>query len=459
MRAAIEVPEGGTPGDAPLPGRRAPALELTFLGVVWVGTAALLWHGLSLDLWRDDTIGPGAYPVFALVGLLAITTTLIAKALAVRELRIYSPFAAGLQDDSRLRLLAAAMAARAGVRLRVVTQDGEGRFSALWRGLRAGKAGDILTVASSDLSSLPNFHAAALCHGRLAPIGGLFFDPDVMVVAPESPWRSPSDLHATERRPRIGFGHHPDVDHAVDRWLGVFQGLDFETICCDEDAWTLDALRAGRLDAAVLRMSRVRHALAVGGARCIAIFSDPKLHAGMPGAEDLCPAAPPVASGHWAALMAPYDMAPEKRLLLEQAFVGAMTEMKPHHQESGTGREWRFLSAADIGALIDMQWRCAERLREGSAAAKPPRGKVVALAVAIVGLASFPFVMPWLGFVVTAFCYVVTLMLLLWPRLTPARAGVSFAAAAALSVGTWLLFTEVFSILLPGAALLEVAFP
>jgi hypothetical protein len=63
-----------------------------------------------------------------------------------------------------------------------------------------------------------------------------------------------------------------------------------------------------------------------------------------------------------------------------------------------------------------------------------------------------------LGFVVTAFVYVGALMLMLWPRLTGARAALSLAAAAGLSLGTFLLFSKVFSILLPASDLVEGMF-
>ena len=70
----------------------------------------------------------------------------------------------------------------------------------------------------------------------------------------------------------------------------------------------------------------------------------------------------------------------------------------------------------------------------------------------------FPFVMVEIGFVVTAFIYVAALMLILWPKLTAGRAVLSLVAAAGLSLGTFLLFTKVFSILLPASDLIEGMF-
>lgn len=438
-----------------LSSRRRPTLETAFLAVVWVVAAALFWHGLSLDLWRDDTIGPGAYPLAALAGLLVITTALLVKALSVHELRLYSPFAAGLQDDSRLRQLVSAMAVRAGIPIRVVTQDGEGRFSALWKGFVAGKAGDALTVVTSDLTSLPNFRAAAFCDGRLEPIGGLFFDPDVMIVAPDSPWRDCSGLAAADRRLRLGFGHHGDVDHGLDRWLAIARGLRFEPVYSEDGASLIEALCAGRLDAVALRMSKARQALAIGRARCVAIFGGSSRHANAAGVADPPPGGLAVASGHWAALAVPRGMAPERKLALEGAFAGAVAELQPPQEIDGTVPAWRFMDRAAMSELLEIQRQCALQIGGEEAAAGPWRGKLVGLIAAIAGLALFPFVMPWLGFMITAFAYVASLMLLLWPRLSPARAAVSIMAAGALSVGTFVLFTEVFAILLPGPAFLE----
>ncbi|WPZ37217.1 tripartite tricarboxylate transporter TctB family protein (plasmid) [Thalassobaculum sp. OXR-137] len=430
-------------------------MELAFLGIVWVLAAGLLWHGMSLDLWRDDTIGPGAYPVFALAGLLLINTVLIAKALRVRELWIYSPFVPGLLDDTRLHRVAAEMGRQIGIRVRVVTKDGEGRFSALWAGVRGSGAGNALTVVGSDLTTLPNFHAAALCDGRLEPIGGLFFDPDLLVVAAGSPLQDAADLDRMDRRLRLGFGHHEDVDHALDRWLASTQVFTFEATYSEDASILAGALADGGLDAAVLRLSQARQALGTGTLRCIAIFSQPHLH---PGADEVSRFGGweyPVASGHWAALMVPAEMAPAKRAVLETALAGAMADMPT---EEGSLRGWSYLPAETMHRVLDIQRASLGRLQEADPALKATGGKIAALVAAIVGLAAFPFVMVQVGFVITAFVYVAALMLMLWPTLTVGRAVLSLVCAAGLSLGTYALFTKVFSILLPASVLIEGIF-
>lgn len=443
----------------PLPAERSSytsrggsGLELAFLGLVWVLDAGLLWHGLSLDLWRDGTIGPGAYPVFALAGLLGLTTILIVKALRVRELLIYSPFVPGLLDDTRLQRIAATMGRQIGIRVRVVTKDGEGRFSALWAGARRGGADSALTVVGSDLTTLPNFHASALCDGRLEPIGGLFFDPDLLVVAADSPWQDASELDRTEGRLRLGFGHHEDVDHALDRWLAATQGFAFDASYSEDAGVLAEALAEGRLDAAVLRLSQIRQALGTGALRCIAIFSQPHLH---PGADEVSRFGGweyPVASGHWAALMVPADMAAAKRTVLEKALADAMAELPA---DEASLRGWSYLPAETMHRVMDSQRANLGRLQDAPTAPHAPRGKIAALVAAIVGLAVFPFVMVEIGFVVTAFVYVAALMLILWPKLTTRRAVLSLVCAAGLALGTYLLFTKVFSILLPASDLIE----
>lgn len=432
--------------------RGGSGLELAFLGGVWVLAAGLLWHGMSLDLWRDDTIGPGAYPVFALTGLLLINTILIAKALRIRELRIYSPFVPGLLDDTRLHRVAAAMGRQIGIRVRVVTKDGEGRFSALWAGVRGSGAGNALTVVGSDLTTLPNFHAAALCDGRLEPIGGLFFDPDLLVVAADSPLQDAGDLNRVDGRLRLGFGHHEDVDHALDRWLASTQGFAFDATYSEDSSILTDALADGRLDAAVLRLSQARQALGTGTLRCIAIFSQPHLH---PGADEVSRFGGweyPVASGHWAALMVPAEMAPAKRAVLEAALAGAMADLPA---EEVSLRGWSYLPAETMHRVMDIQRASLGRVQDAATPRHAPRGKIVGLVGAILGLAVFPFVMVEVGFVVTAFVYTAALMLVLWPKLTAGKTVLSLICAAALSLGTYLLFTKVFSILLPASSLIE----
>ena len=450
--------EGGQPGHATiLPDRGGARLELIFLGIVWAVAALLLWHGLSLQLWRDGTIGPGAYPVFALAGLLAITSVLIAKALAVRELRLYSPFQAGLQDDLRLRQLAEIMGARLRTRIQVVTKDGEGRFSALWKGVR----GNALAIVSSDMTSLPNFHAAAFCDGRMEPVGGLFFDPDVLVVRPASQWQNPGDLWNKGQTVRLGFGHHIDIDHAVGRWLATAQGLSFQPVHSDDIPSLIGAINAGDIDAAILSFSQARQAITTGQVRCIGLLSEPgDQPPEVQDAPTFLDHGAAVVSGHWAALMVPAGMPAKKQNALSAAFSEAAAELPSANETDMSARIWRFLSQEEMKGIIDIQQRCHAQFapREGLSDSLPA-GKIIGLVVAITGLALFPIAMMQLGFVLSAFFYVAGLTLLLWPKLTPAKAVLSIAVAAFLSIGTYLLFSKVFNVVLPTSALMEGLLP
>lgn len=459
-RQASPLDEGAlAEGAAILPGRGGVGLELAFLGIVWVVAAALLWHGVSLQLWRDGTIGPGAYPVFALVGLMALTTGLIVKALAVRQLRLYSPFQLGLQDDLRLRELVAGMARKLDVRISVITKDGEGRFSALWNGIRAGRNTDALAVVSSAMTSLPNFRAAAFCRGRMEPLGGLFFDPDVLVVQPDSPWRDPADMRGAPAPVRLGFGHHEDVEHGVDSWLAATQGLVLQPTYSDDVSILLAALGRGELDGVVLSHSLAWQAISTGQVRCIGIFAEPERQ---PGEVAPAPAfsdhGPPVVSGHWAALMAPAGMAAGKKAALSAVFAEAAGELAPAGGTDPSARVWRILPRDEMTGIIETQRRCFELLEPG-APARLPAGKIIGLVVAIAGLAIFPFAMTQIGFVLSAFLYLATLALLLWPRLTATRAVISVAVAVFFSIGSYLLFTKVFSVVLPAPALLGGLLP
>lgn len=80
-------------------------------------------------------------------------------------------------------------------------------------------------------------------------------------------------------------------------------------------------------------------------------------------------------------------------------------------------------------------------------------GRRTALLLALAGLAAFPFLLPWLGFSITAFLFGVVLMLMLWPRLTPARIAGTVVAAAILSIGSEILFGRVFGVVFPAASL------
>lgn len=425
-----------------------------FLAAVWGLAAGLIWYGSSLTLWRDGSIGPGAYPLAALGGLLMLATVLLAKALHARELRLYSPFQPGLEDDLQLRQLASAMTQETGIPLRVVTKDGEGRFSSLWKGLRDSRTGDVLTVVSSDMTMLPNFHAAAFCSGRLEPIGGLFFDPDVLVVHPDSDWTSPGDLQGGSDPLRLGFGHHPDVDHAVDQWLSATAPFQFTPTYSDDAAGLIASLRNGELDALTLSLSQCQQALEAGQLRCIGVFSDHELPRAAGKACSLSEHGPAVFSGHWAALMVSAGIATERKSALSDAFVQVMTRLAPDQGDNTSTRDWHFLSDVQMKQIIATQQRCLSVIRPENAAPAMPSGKSAGLAVAIGGLAIFPAVMSAIGFPLTAFIFLTGLMLLLCPTLSARRIASSVAIAAAITVAVHLIFTRVFGVVMPDPSLM-----
>src|SRR5690606_2741084 len=94
------------------------------------------------------------------------------------------------------------------------------------------------------------------------------------VVRSESDHTTPADLQSGNEPVRLGFGHHADVDHAVDRWLSATAPFRFTPTYSDDAAGLVTLLRNGELDALTLGLSQCQEALAAGELRCIGVFSN-----------------------------------------------------------------------------------------------------------------------------------------------------------------------------------------
>ncbi|WP_374444364.1 tripartite tricarboxylate transporter TctB family protein [Stella sp.] len=431
--------------------RRGQLLDLLFLAGTCATAAGLLWYGASIPVWQDDTLGPGAYPLLALTGVLLCGGWLLVRAAANRDLRLISPFPEGLADDTRLRMLVGPLARSMGRPIQVDRRVGEGPFSAFHAGLRLSRDGGVATILASDATGLPNFDAAAFCDGRFQPAAGLFFDPDVAVVRADAGWRTLAEALAA--RPdgslRVGFNHHPDLRHGLDRWMEHGLGARFAAFFQADPKVLVDAVASGEIDVAMLHFSEARVPLADGRVRCVAVAA-PEAPA------DLGPAlrhadGAPFASGRWAAVMLPVDVPEAERARWEAAVLSAVHAI----DEGGAPRDgsaWMALPGAEMAALLRIQ-AASRGILPDRGQPELGRGRRPALIVAVLGLAAFPFVMPQLGFSITAFLYAAGLTAMLWPRLTARRLAASLAAAAVLSFGSEALFGGVFGVVFPAARL------
>ena len=431
--------------------RRGLLLEVIFLGGLCAAAAALLWYGSSIPLWQDDTLGPGAYPLLALSGVFLCGGWLLLRALMNRDLRLISPFPEGLADDTRLRVLVGGLSRSLGQRVAVDRRVGEGAFSAFHAGIRLARDGSVATIVASDGTSLPNFDAAAFCEGRFRPAAGLFFDPDVAIVRVDSAWTSIDDALAERGAGdlRIAFNHHRDLRHGLDEWLAHGLGARFTPSYDPDSQQLLAALAEGAIDVAVMHFSEARNALSDGRARCIAVAAPRPPEASGPALLDRNGA--PVVSGRWAALMMPADTPEPLRQRWEQAALAAIATLDQGGSHRG-GAAWEPIPGHAMTALLAVQID-ARRTLPDRTPVELRGGRRGALVAAIAGLAIFPFIMPQLGFSITAFLYSAGMMAMLWPRLTPVRIAVTLAAAVVLAFGSEALFGGVFGVVFPAARL------
>lgn len=429
---------------------RGKVLELSFYTIVFLLAAWLASLALRMPLFAEGVLGPGVYPLAALAGVLLSTLILFVQSLRAREVRLFSHYLEGIGNDVRLRAMAAAMAARLGRRIRVVTKNGVGVFSAMYRGLREPPDGRTLTVVTSETYDLPDGLAARFCLDRLTPVCRLYFDPDTLVVGADAPWREVDDLLAERNPVRLGIAEHPEAVHPLGDWLRA-QGLDIRTVCDEESQMLLARLHRGELDAAEVGLSQAVAEAREGRLRCLGVTADTR--------SPLAPDVPtfaergrPFVSGKWAGLALPGGASPELVERWAHACREALRRPAPQAAPEAEEIGWSCLGPAEFTDFLRAQSaELPPALREVPAVL--PRGKLVGLVVAILAMAAFPAAMSALGFALTAGLFLFVLMSLLWPTFECKAWTIILPVSGGVAFGLYALFWHLFHVRFPEGSL------
>jgi tripartite-type tricarboxylate transporter receptor subunit TctC len=422
--------------------------QVAFLTALLIIASFMLYEATKLDFIVRDTIGPGFYPSLVLGALALSTLAALLGVLVRREIFVLSPFISGLLHDTILRGVARAASRRLGSVVRVVERNGAGVFSAAWAGARAGD-GTTLTVISSETPDLTSAQAAAWSRAHFAPIARLFFDPDTLVA------RAGTDLGGLAARdgdPRSGYAAEAATSAPIAGWLarhigGPRAGSPDELYAIDTES-LLARLRGGELDAAVMPLSEAREALTAGTLTALVVFADEEDAGGLgPAAGSV---GEPLIAGAWAGLAMPPRAAAASRA---DALRRAMADGLADFRRGGGGEDdvaWSVASPERFERFL------CDIARASDARVSLPIGRLAGLLTAVAGTLGFFWLMQLLGFPLTAFLFMVSVMLLLEPERNRTAMLRIVAVSALVAIGLHQLFWRVFYVVFPDGLVFEI---
>lgn len=432
-------------------------LEIGFFSFFILLCLFLLWKVMALKFLVHDQIGPAVYPFVFLMILLIISVILLAKTFTADYIQIFSPFLQGLNEDQLIRKIGPILSGILGQPVRVKTQDGIGRFSAVWKGKNAAADGKTLIVLSSDTSEMPNLYAAGYALSHVDPLARLFFIPDVLIVRNTS---EVQDLQAFLSRLtsdgdpiRIGIKHNPKIDYSVEKWLAANAGESFRATPEEDYSDLRQKLLKGDLDALICGMDDAGGDLSEETAmKALAVFSDRPMRE-FPEIPITSFNGAAMASGKWAGMALPKGVSEPIRRRME----AALSEIceTPRYMEvlEKEGIQLDYLNRKEFIGFLDHQKQILEGLNHGTDTASMESGKIVGLWLAITLTFLFAFAMQWIGFPFTAIFFLMILISSLWTNLNK-RAMVMIAGiSVGVSLSIYFIFWQIFYVVFPGPSL------
>lgn len=432
-------------------------LEIGFFSFFILLCLFMLWKVMALKFIVHDQIGPAVYPFVFLMILLIIAVILLAKTFASDYTQIFSPFLQGLNEDLLIRKIGPILSEKIGQPVRVKTQDGIGRFSAMWKGKSAPADGKTLIVLSSDTNEMPNLYAAGYALTHVEPLARLFFFPDVLIVQETSEFK---DLQAlfirleSDRSPiRIGIKHNPQIDYSVEKWLAANVGKSFRATPTEDYSDMKQKLLKGELDALICGMEDAAGDLSgTTPMKALAVISDRPAR-GLPGIPTASWKGTALVSGKWAGLALPRGVSEPIRSKLEAALSDICETPRYIAVLEKEGIPLDYLNRHEFTGALNRQKEMLESLNQGTDAPSMESGKILGLALAITLTFLFAFVMQWIGFPLTAVFFLMILISSLWTDLNKKAMAIISGISVGVSLSIYFIFWHIFYVVFPSPTL------
>lgn len=414
---------------------------------------------LAKDLFRykftiEDTIGPGIYPLTILILITVVSIIITVKAFAQPEYKIISPYAPGSVEGVLIKRIADILSKELCSPVLVVSKPGEGFFSANYAGSRAKPDGKTLTVITGDRPTSPSFLGAAISLANFEPVMGLTFDPDCLVV------RSKTGTHCDNlRNSRIlhdlssmnmGFSHPAEASYYLKEALSKKSGFEIKSLFFSDTQSMLESLENNEIDAVFSPLTEILSNDPLQKEYKIIAVASSEAVRELPNIPKLGELGIDLISGQWMGLGCPRGTEKHKMnqihaiLTKPDNLKTLITEMKEKGQPY-------FLQDPESfhNFLVHQRQVLDELSPNGIHEHGRDLASLYRVGGAIAFFMAFILLMPYFGYLITSFLFLIGLGIILWPtRSKRALLLILIVSAWVVSV-VYVVFSKAFNVVFP----------
>ena len=279
-----------------------------------------------------------------------------------KTIQIIVPFSPGGSTDVQTRIIAEFMAKDLGTNVEVVAKPGAGSQIGLQQLATAKPDGYTIGTTNNPTSMgvyLMPSRKATFNRKSFAPIGLFVFDPEVIAVKADGPYKTYKDLIAAAKaKPKTikatTNGMFSD-DHMAIAAVSKATGVQFAIVHFDGSAEEVVALLGGKTDAAFMGIGATLAQVKAGTMRHLAVM-DEKDNPMLPGVPTLKSLGVDFVIGSSRGLSAPAGTPKQALAVLEASLARAMKDPTVVQKISGMGTPIKYLNAADFSKFwADME--------------------------------------------------------------------------------------------------------
>jgi tripartite-type tricarboxylate transporter receptor subunit TctC len=418
--------------------------------------------GLSIFMLLDlahfeshvaGTVGPGVFPLFILLVVMAMAVLIIFKAFSPPEYRLLSPFAPGSGKGLLVNQISGLLTRETKSSCVVESHPGEGYFSAHYKGAVAAPDGKTLTVITNDQATAPNFLGASKTLEKFLPVMGVLFDPDVVAgtraQSQELNRLSLQALLGGAKGPPIGFCHRRDFPYYLGEAL-TRGGREVRALWFDDSSAMLDALQEGNIRAGFLPLTVFLQNEEILERFDILAVASPERLPSLPRTPTFQELGANLVSGTWVGLGLPRGTEPSaaERIFYLLTKPG---NLKMLQEEIIERKEAEYIRGPEaFYRLLSAQKAIFEELGvQEDGRAEKDRRNLYRILGTIGVFTLFILIVPFTGFIPVALVFMIAASLLLYPwRIRPALARI-LVTAGVVTIAVYGIFSVLFNVVFP----------
>lgn len=427
-------------------------IPITIITIIF--SLFLMKHLIGYKFTIEDTIGPGIYPLTILILIIVVSIVITVKAFAQPEYKIISPYAPGSVKGVLIKSIADILSKELRSPVLVVSKSGEGFFSANYAGSRAKPDGKTLTLITGDRPTSPGFLGAAISLANFEPVMGLTFDPDCLVV------RSKTDTHYDNvgnsrilydlNSMNLGFSHPAESLHYLKEALSKKSGFEIKSLFFSDTPSMLESLENNEIHAGFSPLTDILSSDPLQKQYKIIAVASPERVRELPNTPKLGELGIDLISGQWMGLGCSRGTEKDKMNQIH-AILTKPDNLKTLITELKEKGQPYFLQDPESfhNFLLHQRQVLDELSPNGIHEHTRDLASLYRVGGAIAFFVAFILLMPYFGYLITSFLFLIGLGIILWPtRSKRALLLILIVSAGVVSV-VYVVFSKAFNVVFP----------